>query len=388
MQPALALKHVSKTFGPQSVLRDVSIEASAGEFIALVGPSGCGKSTLLRIAAGLERADEGEVLLGGVDVSETRAADRDMAMVFQSYALYPHLTVRQNIALPLAMRQLSAFERLPLIGRLTSPARSKHASIMADVERTAEALHISELLDRKPGEMSGGQRQRVALGRAIVRRPKAFLMDEPLSNLDAALRVHMRAEIVSLHRLAGVVTLYVTHDQEEALGMADRVAVMIGGRILQIASPEVIYKDPDHIDVASFIGSPKINLLPGKIVHDGSVFQAGRNLFSGFGGPERDVTIGIRPEHLMLKTQAQEGWIPLILERLEFLGSEIIAHLKDERDRRPLIARLEPDEAHHLEGVSEVFASAANHQIMVFETDGSRSRAMSTEAHGASNNAT
>ena len=176
MAPALVLKHVSKAFGTQSVLRDVSIEADAGEFIALVGPSGCGKSTLLRIAAGLERADAGEVSLAGVNVTDTRAADRDMAMVFQSYALYPHLTVRQNIALPLAMRRLSGFERLPMIGRITPSARAKHASIMADVERTAEALRITELLNRKPGEMSGGQRQRVALGRAIVRRPKAFLL--------------------------------------------------------------------------------------------------------------------------------------------------------------------------------------------------------------------
>jgi len=383
MAPALALKHVSKAFGPQSVLRDVSIEAEAGEFIALVGPSGCGKSTLLRIAAGLERADMGQVSLAGTDVTETRAADRDMAMVFQSYALYPHLTARQNIALPLAMRRLSALERLPLMGRLTPAARAKYASIMADVERTADALRITELLDRKPGEMSGGQRQRVALGRAIVRRPKAFLMDEPLSNLDAALRVHMRAEIVSLHRAAGVVTFYVTHDQEEALGMADRVAVMIGGRILQIASPEVIYKDPEHIDVASFIGSPKINLLSGKIVQGGSLFHAGRNLFSGFGGPEREVSIGIRPEHLFLSSEAHEGSIPLFLERLEFLGFEVIAHLKDQIDGRALIARLEPDYASDFSGANELFASAADHQMMVFETDGSRVRAMVSDAHEA-----
>jgi multiple sugar transport system ATP-binding protein len=281
------------------------------------------------------------------------------------------------------MRRLSGFERLPMIGRITPSARAKHASIMADVERTAEALRITELLNRKPGEMSGGQRQRVALGRAIVRRPKAFLMDEPLSNLDAALRVHMRAEIVSLHRAAGVVTLYVTHDQEEALGMADRVAVMIGGRILQIASPEVIYTDPEHIDVASFIGSPKINLLPGKIVHGGRLFQAGRYLFSGFSGPERDVTIGIRPEHLFLSTEAHEDSIPLFLQRLEFLGSEVIAHLKNQNDGRALIARLEPDHASDVAGLTELFASAADHGLMVFETDGSRVRAAASVADGA-----
>ena len=352
----------------------MSFEVAQGEFIALVGPSGCGKSTLLRIIAGLERADTGSVVLDGVDVTDLRAADRDMAMVFQSYALYPHLSARENIALPLAMRRLNSFERLPLIGALTHASREKRATIMRDVERTASALRIAELLDRKPAQMSGGQRQRVALGRAVVRRPKAFLMDEPLSNLDAALRVHTRAEIVALHREAGVVTLYVTHDQEEALGMADRVAVMMGGRILQIASPEEIYHDPDHIDVASFIGSPKINLLPGH-VSDGNVIHAGRPLKTGLGGPDRTVTIGIRPEHLHITTDVTQHSIAVVLHRLEFLGSEVIAHLTDPSDGRGLIARLQPGETHTFHDHTTMQASAATPHVLVFESDGSRARA-------------
>ena len=374
MTPALVLRNLVKSFGAQSILQDISVEAAQGEFIALVGPSGCGKSTLLRIIAGLERADTGSVVLGGVDVTDRRAADRDMAMVFQSYALYPHLTARQNIALPLAMRRLNSFERLPLIGALTPATREKRAAIMRDVERTANALRIAELLDRKPAQMSGGQRQRVALGRAVVRRPKAFLMDEPLSNLDAALRVHTRAEIVALHREAGVVTIYVTHDQEEALGMADRVAVMMGGRILQIASPEAIYHDPDHIDVASFIGSPKINLLPGH-VSEGTVIHAGRPLKAGLGGPDRKVTIGIRPEHLHLATEVTQHSISVELKRLEFLGAEVIAHLTDPSDGSGLIARLQPEEAREFRDRATLQASASTQNVLVFESDGARARA-------------
>ncbi len=174
MKPALVLRNLCKSFGTQDILNEISLDVATGEFIALVGPSGCGKSTLLKVVAGLERADSGDVFLDGANVTQMRAADRDMAMVFQSYALYPHLTVRQNIALPLAMRRLNGFERLPLIGALSATTRAKNTSIMLDVERTAEALRITELLDRKPAEMSGGQRQRVALGRAVVRRPKSL----------------------------------------------------------------------------------------------------------------------------------------------------------------------------------------------------------------------
>ena len=230
MGPAIHLRDISKAFGQTRVLEGIDLAVAPGEFIALVGPSGCGKSTLLRIAAGLEPPDRGEVLLDGRDVTAIRAADRDMAMVFQSYALYPHLTTRQNMGLPLAMRRLGSLERLPFASLLPGVA-AKLTAIRAEVEAAAGMLKITPLLDRKPAQMSGGQRQRVALGRALVRQPRAFLMDEPLSNLDAALRVHMRSEIVDLHRRAGVVTLYVTHDQEEALGMADRIAVIAAGHL-------------------------------------------------------------------------------------------------------------------------------------------------------------
>ncbi|NDH55042.1 MAG: ABC transporter ATP-binding protein, partial [Betaproteobacteria bacterium] len=232
--PALHLEAIEKSFGDNRILAAIDLKIHAGEFIALVGPSGCGKSTLLRIVAGLERPDSGRVWMSGKDLTDARAADRDMAMVFQSYALYPHLSARQNMALPLIMRRLNAFERLPWVGPFIGSARGKLAAIRQEIEQSAHTLKITSLLDRKPSQMSGGQRQRVALGRALVRHPKAFLMDEPLSNLDASLRVHMRAEIAELHRRAGVVTLYVTHDQEEALSTADRVAVMMGGRILQV----------------------------------------------------------------------------------------------------------------------------------------------------------
>ncbi|MBV2184160.1 MAG: ABC transporter ATP-binding protein, partial [Rhizobium sp.] len=225
---AFSLRDINKSFGGNSILKGVSLEAEAGEFIALVGPSGCGKSTLLRIVAGLDHADHGEIVIGGEEVSGRAAGDRNIAMVFQSYALYPHLTAGQNIAVPLAMRRLSTVGRLPVVGGMLSDQRQIRADIQRQVQDMATSLKIDHLLDRKPGQMSGGQRQRVALARAMVRHPSVFLMDEPLSNLDANLRVHARGEIVELHRKAGVPTLYVTHDQSEALSMADRVAVMIG----------------------------------------------------------------------------------------------------------------------------------------------------------------
>jgi multiple sugar transport system ATP-binding protein len=237
----IVIAGVSKCFGPTAALRDVSLAVGPGEFVALVGPSGCGKTTLMHVVAGIEVPDGGSVAIAGRDVTRLRPAERDVAMVFQSYALYPHLTVRENIAVPLAMRRLPAAGRLPLLGRLF---RGTRAGIEADVRATAEALGLLPLLDRRPGQLSGGQRQRVALARATVRRPRAFLMDEPLSNLDAALRVRMRREIVDIHRRSGAATLYVTHDQAEALTMADRVAVMMEGEILQVAPPEAFTPSP------------------------------------------------------------------------------------------------------------------------------------------------
>ena len=271
----LVLRDISKSYGNNQILDGISIEAAEGEFIALVGPSGCGKSTLLRILAGLDHADEGSIAIAGRDITGAHPADRNMAMVFQSYALYPHLTAAQNIAVPLAMRDMTTLERFPLVGVLVPGQRKKRAAIQKQVKATATSLKIDHLLDRKPGQMSGGQRQRVALARALVRQPGAFLMDEPLSNLDANLRVHTRAEIVELHRRAGVPTIYVTHDQAEALSMADRVAVMMGGKLLQIDTPTAIYNDPKHIEVAQFIGTPRINILDALVSDNGIVHFAG-----------------------------------------------------------------------------------------------------------------
>ena len=372
-EASLELRNIEKSFGAARILSGVNLVAQPGEFIALVGPSGCGKSTLLRIAAGLEAPDSGDVVLNGRTVTASRAADRDMAMVFQSYALYPHMTARQNMALPLAMRRLSAWQRAPVTGWLDRRARKIRLGIQNDVEAAAAILKISSLLDRKPAQMSGGQRQRVALGRALVRHPKAFLMDEPLSNLDAALRVHTRAEIVELHRRAGVVTLYVTHDQEEALSMADRVAVMMGGRILQIATPEEIYHDPNHLDVASFVGSPRINLIPVSVTASGLACLGGEPVTDGLGANAGDkIVLGVRPEDVLLHRERQEWSAPASLQRVEFLGSEALAHLRLVGHDEPLIARLAPQAAAAFQAGETLFATPRQDRILAFGAGGVR----------------
>jgi len=375
--PALHLQGIEKSFGDNRILSGIDLQVRGGEFIALVGPSGCGKSTLLRIAAGLERPDSGRVLLNGQDLTTARAADRDMAMVFQSYALYPHLTARQNMALPLIMRRLNAFERLPWVGPLIGMTRSKLAAIRQEIDQAAQTLKITPLLDRKPSQMSGGQRQRVALGRALVRHPKAFLMDEPLSNLDASLRVHMRAEIAELHRRAGVVTLYVTHDQEEALSTADRVAVMMGGRILQLDTPEAIYRNPLHIDVASFIGSPRINIIPAEVRADRRAYWRDIEIAAGnewvAPGP---VQLAIRPEALLLHADSRPGAIPVSLQRVEFLGVEALCHLVLPDSDVTLVVRHPPELAEGLKERTDskgaLFVSARADEWLAFGANGER----------------
>ena len=302
---SIHLENIFKSFGQTSVLNNVSLEINDGEFTALVGPSGCGKSTLLRILAGLEDLDNGTVSIDGRDVSGVRASDRNLSMVFQSYALYPHLTVRENIAVPLRMRQLNPSQRLPLIGSMITPATAKKG-ITDKINTAADMLDIGHLLDRKPGQLSGGQRQRVALGRALVRNPEAFLLDEPLSNLDAKLRVQTRAEIAQLHRQLNATFVYVTHDQIEAMTMADRIAVMMDGEILQYDTPENIYSKPASIHVAEFIGSPKINIFPAGLISpdQGARFQ-----------------IGVRPEYL--KQKDGKFRLKAVISHLENLGPEI-----------------------------------------------------------------
>ncbi len=333
----ISIKGVVRRFGQVTALKGVSLNVAAGEFVALVGPSGCGKTTLMRIVAGIETSDAGAIRIAGRDVTHLRAAARNVAMVFQSYALYPHLTARQNIAVPLAMRRLSAWERLPLVGPFLPGARARSQAIGEDVERAAEALGLSALLDRRPGQLSGGQRQRVALARAIVRRPSAFLMDEPLSNLDAALRVQTRREIVDIHRRTGAATLYVTHDQSEALTMADRVAVMQAGQILQVASPEEIYADPCDLRVAIFIGSPRINTLAAEADAEGRVSLAGQPLpLCGRPGP---LTLALRPEEMRL---AGDG-LPATAEAMEFLGESMLLHARHAVSGEPILLRLAPE---------------------------------------------
>src|ERR1700757_1403081 len=247
----IVLAHVTKSYPDgATAVNDLSLTIAEGEFIILVGPSGCGKSTTLNMIAGLEDISSGELRIGGERVNEKAPKDRDIAMVFQSYALYPHMTVRQNIAFPLTL------------------AKMKKAEIAAKVDETAKILALTELLDRRPAQLSGGQRQRVAMGRAIVRDPKAFLMDEPLSNLDAKLRVQMRTEVARLQSDLGTTMIYVTHDQTEAMTLGDRVAVMRAGVLQQVGSPGELYSRPTNLFVAAFIGSPAMNFMPA-VIADG-----------------------------------------------------------------------------------------------------------------------
>ncbi len=287
---SLDLAGIGKGFGADDVLKTIDLSVRPGEFLSLVGMSGCGKSTLLRIIAGLERPDRGRVSIGGADVTESDPSDRNLAMVFQSYALYPHMTVRQNIATPLRMRRLPLGARMPLMGRMMSSANVLQ-EIEASVMQAAETLQIAHLLDRKPGQLSGGQRQRVALARALVRSPAAFLMDEPLSNLDAKLRAHMRDELAALHRRLGATFVYVTHDQVEAMTMSDRIALMSEGRIEQLGTPDELYGQPATLTVARFIGTPSINLLPVESVPKASCACSARTfrspLLSGIPVPPR-----------------------------------------------------------------------------------------------------
>ena len=371
----LVLRNIEKSYQGNRILDGITLDVEEGEFIALVGPSGCGKSTLLRILAGLDYADAGSVTLGERDITGLHPADRNVAMVFQSYALYPHLTAGQNIAVPLAMRQLTTAERLPFIGPMLPSHRAKQRQIQAQITNTAQSLRIDHLLDRKPGQMSGGQRQRVALARAMVRKPGVFLMDEPLSNLDANLRVHTRAEIVDLHRKAGVPTIYVTHDQAEALSMANRVAVMMSGKLLQIDAPVEIYNNPAHIEVAQFIGTPKINILSAQVSDNGIVHFAGQPILQNIAmHAGSGLRLGIRPEHLHLSRPSKATDLTGRVARIEFLGSEVIVHVNACQNAPELIVKLDPSKMDDLALGSVVAISFAARDVLLFGDDGFRLR--------------
>jgi len=289
-------------------------------------------------------------------------------MVFQNYALYPHMTVEQNMALPLVMRRLSAAERAPFLGRLVSGTAGRRAAILAEVAEAARLLSIGHLMERRPGQLSGGQRQRVALGRAIVRHPQAFLMDEPLSNLDAALRHDMRRELVDLHRRVGVTTVYVTHDQAEAMTMSDRVAVMLGGHVLQFGSPREVYDEPATIEVARFIGSPRINILPGEADAEGRIAVAGQP--TGVVAPRLSgrVDIGIRPEHLTIG----ETGLQVSVRHVEFLGSEVLVYAREPREGSDLILRLAPEAWESAPSRQELTVSPVVGRILAFDASGRR----------------
>ncbi|WP_439271254.1 ABC transporter ATP-binding protein [Pseudochrobactrum sp. HB0163] len=373
-----ALKNISKSFGDQHILKDVTIEAEEAEFIALVGPSGCGKSTLLRIAAGLEYADEGSIWLGERNITAMHPSERNIAMVFQSYALYPHLTAGENIAVPLVMRDLTTLERMPLIGNFLPGQAAKREAIQQQVQSTALSLKIDHLLERKPAQMSGGQRQRVALARAMVRQPHVFLMDEPLSNLDANLRVHTRAEIVELHRRAAVPSLYVTHDQAEALSMADRIAVLIGGQLLQCDNPVEIYDNPRHIEVARFIGSPRINVLHARASDRGIIHFAGKPILNQIDiHAGSALSVAIRPEHLQIRPagdQSSDRIITASINRVEFLGSEALVYLDTPGASEPLIAKTTPSQAAPLLPSMPVGLTFAADKALLFDVNGHRMR--------------
>ena len=332
----IELKNIRKSFDATEVLRGVDLTIENGEFLSLVGPSGCGKSTLLRVIAGLEPQSVGRVSIDGAAMDGIRPSARNLAMVFQSYALYPHLSAFNNMAVPLRMRRLSAVERLPLLGRLLPGRRREEKSIRADVEKVATQLEISHLLQRKPAQLSGGQRQRVAVGRAMVRQPVAFLFDEPLSNLDAKLRVHMRSELADLHRSLKTTFVYVTHDQAEAMTMSSRLAVMIGGELVQVGRPAEIYDNPHDVRVAEFVGSPKINMLPGRVRDDGRIEVLGQPVRLNTAHPSGNCRIGVRPERIELGNGPFSGTVV----HVENMGAEAFVHLGlDGADMR-LVARV------------------------------------------------
>jgi multiple sugar transport system ATP-binding protein len=323
----IVLDHVSKSYASGAVaVKDLSISIADGEFIILVGPSGCGKSTTLNMIAGLEDISSGELSIGGERVNEKAPKDRDIAMVFQSYALYPHMTVRQNIAFPLTLAKVSK------------------ADIATKVEETAKVLDLTELLDRKPGQLSGGQRQRVAMGRAIVRDPKAFLMDEPLSNLDAKLRVQMRSEIARLQNRLGTTTIYVTHDQTEAMTLGDRVVVMLAGVAQQIGTPEELYSRPANLFVAGFIGSPAMNFFPASLTDGGVRLPFGDEILLSPEALETlakhrtptNVIVGVRPENIddaaLIDTYARIRALTfeVTVDFVESLGADKYLHFRTE----------------------------------------------------------
>jgi lactose/L-arabinose transport system ATP-binding protein len=356
----VSLRNVVKRFGGLKIIHGANLDIADGEFVVFVGPSGCGKSTLLRMIAGLEDVTAGELVIGGEVVNDVEPADRGVAMVFQSYALYPHMTVEQNLTFGLRM---TGHDRTDTTRRL---------------KRTAEILHISELLNRRPRQLSGGQRQRVAIGRAIMREPQLFLFDEPLSNLDAELRVQMRVELARLHRELGVTMIYVTHDQTEAMTLADRIVVLRSGTIEQVGRPLDLYDDPDNQFVAGFVGSPKMNFLSARVVahEQGRVVvelagetrtRLGQPLSGPAPEPGSQVLVGVRPEHF---GEAGKGSTDLAvkIDMVEHLGGTSFVYCRTEGNQELVIQR----DADRVVDASEM--SASIRRSYLFDENGLRLR--------------
>lgn len=346
-------EEVSKTFGKAAVVDQLNLASEDGEFVVLLGPSGCGKTTTLRMLAGLEDASSGDIFIGEDRVNDIPTQNRDVAMVFQNYALYPHMTIAQNIAYPLRVRKIERGE------------------IERRVRRVAEMLEISALLERRPRELSGGERQRVALARAVIREPRVYLMDEPLSNLDAKLRVQMRGELKRLQHELGTTTIYVTHDQAEAMTLAHRVAVMRTGKLQQFDTPMNIYNRPANRFVAEFVGSPSMNFIEGRVDHkarrfasDAFILDLDESHLERLSGLDR-VTLGIRPEHIEVSTANQPGWLTATVHVTELMGNETIVFLRTGGQK--IIARAPADFRAEFESV--VFLKIQMERTDFFDTD-------------------
>ncbi len=351
---SIQLDGVSKVFNQKQAVSDICLDVPDGEFLVLLGPSGCGKSTLLRMLAGLETISGGAIHLNGNRVDTLPPTERDMAFVFQSYALYPNMTVRRNIAFPLMMRRFHWWYHLPLLGYFAKRRLERDPEIRDHVQRVASTLALTDMLDRYPRTLSGGQRQRVALGRAMVRRPEVFLMDEPLSNLDAKLRTTMRSEITKLHKKVGGTFVYVTHDQIEAMTMGSRIALMREGVVQQFATPREIYEKPDNTYVARFIGTPPMNLMHARVVQGGlevggaALGPEPLALLTDSGHREPDLILGIRPNAMRCDTQSAPNAMPGKVVLVEHVGAEslitvaldhaLTAHGEDAADNEIIIS--------------------------------------------------
>lgn len=347
------LNGIVKAYGALQVVHGIDLNVAEKEFVVLVGPSGCGKSTTLRMIAGLEEITDGDLMIDNRRMNRVAPKDRDVAMVFQNYALYPHLNVADNMAFGLRIRKMPK------------------AEIKTTIDDVAEILGLTPYLDRRPADLSGGQRQRVAMGRAIVRHPKVFLFDEPLSNLDAKLRTQMRAEIKRLHNRLGVTSIYVTHDQVEAMTLADRIVVMNDGRIEQVGTPMELFNNPANTFVAGFLGSPPMNQMKAKLTETGAVIDGAEIKINGSVAAHagRDVIVGIRPEHVTLTAQGPSSVLPINLDLVEPLGSEALLHARHGDSELVFKAETNGD-IDHLSGVDAVHVPT--HLVKLFDAETGR----------------